>query len=40
MHAPTSTERIQAAVRALGGGMLDEASIAEHLAPLFARAGA
>jgi kynureninase len=37
MNAPTPTERIHAAVTALGGGALSEASIAEHVLPLFTR---
>ena len=37
MNAPATTERIHAAIAALGAGALDEASIAEHVAPLFTR---
>jgi kynureninase len=37
MNAPATTERIHAAIAAVGAGALDEASIAEHVAPLFTR---
>lgn len=37
MNAPTPTERIHAAIAALGEGALGEASIAEHVFPLFTR---
>lgn len=37
MNLPTSTERSQTAIAALGAGALTEASIAKYLAPLFSR---
>jgi kynureninase len=37
MNVPSSTERVQAAVAALGVAALSEASVARHVAPLFTR---